>query len=156
MDICAERFWLICWRAEWNEVKWKWQLWLSRFWLRLRLGKWRSGIAMRECGMREEEGVHSWAMHCVVCCCWSLQLGLTNWPVWRAIAGIVAIAAGNAGQKAGCRAVSLVVCYCGQSKKEFSASLQFRGEIMTELWTSDFCCWQVVSFLATQESFESE
>ena len=48
-------------------------------------------------------------------------------------AGIVAIAAGDAGLRVGFRAVLLVVCHCGQSKKKCSASLQFRGKIMTEL-----------------------
>ena len=65
---------------------------------------------------------------CVVCCCWNLQLSWSVSSGKGTFAGIVVIAAGNAGQMAGCRAVSLVVCHCGQSKKKCSASLQFRGK----------------------------
>ena len=73
---------------------------------------------------------------CVVCCCWNLQLSWSVGSGEGTFAGIVVIAAEIAGQKAECRAVLLVVCHCGQSKKKCSASWRFRGKICD--WTVDF------------------
>ena len=73
---------------------------------------------------------------CVGCCCWNLQLSWSVGSGKGTLAGIVAIAAGIAGQRAGCRAVSLVVYHCGQSEKKCSALLQFRGKNCN--WTVNF------------------
>ena len=58
---------------------------------------------MREC--REEKG-RAYTIElciCIVGCCWSLQLGWSVGSDKETFAGIVAIAAGNAGQRVECR-----------------------------------------------------
>ena len=79
---------------------------------------------------------------CVVCCCWNLQL---NWSVSSdkgTFAGIVAIAAGNAGQRVECRAVlknchfhASTSCVFGQQGLEdflwrLTAFVVWRGAIL--------------------------
>ena len=85
VDICAERFGWFCWRVEWNEVQCKCWLWLSWF---VCVCGWKSGwsgIVMREHGVREEEGIHNWAMH--LCCLLLLEsaVKLVSWQWQRNI-----------------------------------------------------------------------
>ena len=93
-----------CWRVEWNEVKCKWQLWLSRFGCDCGLKKWRVKSRWESVEKRKRGGgqlCYPFALLLLL----GSAVELNNWPAWRAVAGIVASAVKIAGQKAECRAV---------------------------------------------------
>ena len=58
---------------------------------------------MRECREEKERAGTLGLCICVVCCCWNLQLSWSVGSGKGTFAGIAAITAGNAGQRAECR-----------------------------------------------------
>ena len=74
-------------------------------------GKVESKIEVREGGEKKERASTNVLFICVICCCWDLQL---NWSVGGGegtFAGIMAIVAKNAGQRAGCREILDFCCF---------------------------------------------